>query len=325
VARSKIPQLPERDALFHQPAFNEPSWLETNWFPFLVPERNLRGHVYIGFRTNLGVVFGGVMIWTRDCQSHLDYDYYDTRVHLPMPTSNLDHYRLENGICVKMVEPLQHYLVSYEGFNGMALELEFKAMMQAVDSHAMTIPGGHDFSHFHAVKSALSDSVGHIDQTMMVTGNLRLHGEDIAVAFASNRDHTWGPRPEYGHGQGYFDEGFFGEDLCFHVQTKSDESNEGIVTNGYIIKQGELRKLKAGIGRYTRSGWATTKLEYELEDETGETFLFVGEPTAIAPLPTWPNQYNIAGLTRWTNAGETGWGEYKWHWEVSEMIQHRRR
>ena len=83
--------------------------------------------------------------------------------------------------------------------------------------------------------------------------------------------------------------------------------------------------LKAGEGRYELDGWYTKRLVYELEDERGRTHVFTGEPTAAFVLPTWPNQYNIAAVTRWTHEGETGWGEYKWHWETSAMQAHARR
>ena len=54
-------------------------------------------------------------------------------------------------------------------------------------------------------------------------------------------------------------------------------------------------------------GWLTRRLEYELEDERGRTHRSVGTPTAITLLPTWPNQYNNAGVVRWSSEGRLGW------------------
>lgn len=31
-----IEPVPVTDALLHQPIYNDPTWCETNWFPFLV-------------------------------------------------------------------------------------------------------------------------------------------------------------------------------------------------------------------------------------------------------------------------------------------------
>lgn len=308
-----------REGLLHRPAFADPTWAETNWFTFIVPERNLRGHVYAGFRSNLGVVMSTVTVWSRDCRAVIELDYYDHRVHLPMPASNLDDYRLANGLHVRMEEPLQRWTVTYEGFQGFGLELEATAMMPAVTSHQTRVPDGEDFSHFHVIPAGLDEFSGHIDQTQMVRGEIRLRGETLAIAHPSNHDHSWSSRPEFGHGCGNFDEGFFGEEFAFHVQTRNTTASEGRVTNGYILDKGEVTPLKAGIGRYETDGWFKSRLTYELEDVRGRTYRFVGQPTATTILPTWPNQFNLAGLTRWTYEGESGLGEYKWHWETNEM------
>jgi hypothetical protein len=146
---------------------------------------------------------------------------------------------------------------------------------------------------------------------------MSLYGETIEIAYPGNHDHSWSPRPEYGHGRGYFDEGYFGDDgqgFTFHVQT-DDET----ISNGYVIDGGQLLALKAGEARYERDGRFTTKLEYELEDARGKTHRISGEPTAALIYPTFPNQFNMLSVVNWTYEGEEGWGEYKWHWEVSEM------
>lgn len=124
--------VPARDALLHRPVFGDPTWVETNWFGFLVPERNMRGFVYAGFRSNLGVVMSSIIVWSGDCGSILETDHYDVRVHLPQPPQNLDDYTLANGLHVRMDEPLRRWTIRYAGFNDMALELEATAMMPAV-------------------------------------------------------------------------------------------------------------------------------------------------------------------------------------------------
>jgi hypothetical protein len=315
------------DALFHQPAYRDATWLETNWFSFLVPERNLRGHIYAAFRTNLGVVASRVVIWSSDCPLGLvDADYSDVRNHLPIPPQNLDYYSLANGLTVRTVEPLQSYEIEYHGFDGMSLELTATGLMSAVDSGDTKLATGEEFSHFHFVAAHQGDTKGHIDQTMAMVGTLRLRGEEIAIDYPSNRDHSWSPRPELRHGWGNFDEGCFGDELIFHVQTKADESLQyGAVTNGYVVRNGQLRGLQAGKGAYEMSGYITDRLRYELEDETGETYVIEGRPTSMIRQASsfFPNQYGVHGLTRWTWDGRTGWGEYKWHAEVSEM-QNRR-
>ncbi|HEX3899635.1 MAG TPA: hypothetical protein VHW74_10725 [Mycobacteriales bacterium] len=315
------------DAQFHQPAYRDPTWLETNWFSFLVPERNLRGHVYAVFRVNLGVVASRVVIWSGDCpRGIVDADYSDVRNHLPIPPQNLDNYSLANGLSVRMVEPLQKYEITYRGFEDMSLELVATGLMPAVESRDTKLPDGEEFSHFHLVESHQKDSIGHLDQTMRMVGVLRLRGEEIEIDYPSNRDHSWSPRPELKHGWGNFDEGCFGDELLFHVQTRAADSlEEGNVTNGYVVRDGEVRGLRSGRGSYRMDGWITRTLRYELEDETGETYVIEGEPTNMIQQASsfFPNQYGVHGLTRWSWNGRVGWGEYKWHAEVSEMQSRR--
>ena len=31
------------------------------------------------------------------------------------------------------------------------------------------------------------------------------------------------------------------------------------------------------------------------------------------------NSASCNGVTRWSYEGETGWGEYRWHWGVNEL------
>jgi hypothetical protein len=314
-------RLTPRDALLHEPLYRDPTWLESNWFSFLIPEHNIRGHCIAYFRTNIGVVMSLIQVWSRDSLTLLDLDYWDQQVHLPLPPCNLDDYRLANGLAVKMGEPLQHYSLSYDGFADTHFRLEFEGLMPAVDSRETQLPTGRDFSHFHKVDPRMATNIGHIDQTLAVSGEVTIRGKTYSVDFPSNRDHSWSPRPEKAHGRGYFDEGYFGNgEFCFHVQTLNEQADEAEVTNGYIIDHGELLALKAGVGRYTMDGWLTRRLEYEVEDERGRTHRFVGEPTAITVLQTWPNQYNIGAIVKWAYEGEEGWGEYKWHWEVTDMV-----
>lgn len=309
-----------RDALFHQPLFGEPDWLETNWFSFTVPDSNLRCHIYSAFRTNLGVVFSTVMMWSRDCVTHLDFDHYDARIHLPMPSGNLDRYSLDNGLAVHMTQPLESWDIQYRGANGTVVDLHLEALTPAMDSRDTRVPGGKDFSHFHAVKSMAHTEVGHIDQTVQASGTVQVGGRSLSFNFPTNRDHSWSPRPEYGHGRGNFDEAYFGDDFYFHAQTHEFSDGLHEVTNGYLVEGGEVVLLKAGEARTRRNGCRMEEIIYEIEDARGRSHILVGRPLTNTPLPTFPNQFNLAGVTEWQYRGESGLGEYKWHWEVSEML-----
>jgi hypothetical protein len=305
------------DMWFHQPRYRDYRWLETNWFSWLIPEERMRCHLRAAFRTNLGVVQQTCFVFSDPdpVVGELGADYADVRNHVPMPPHNLNDYKLTSGMAVKVLKPMKEWSVRFDGLNDTMFDLHYRALMPPV----------------HISESVTEDSEhatiahGHLDQTMMVTGTVRIAGRDLTVNFPSQRDHSWSPRPEEfasGYGipmSGNFDSGHFGEDFTFFVQTRNPWENleRGIVHNGYILDHGELLRLKHGEGRYTYedNGWATTYLEYELEDEKGRTHLFKGEPVSL-----YRNGVGTLAVVKWTTEGkEVGWGEYNWHGDIVQM------
>ncbi|MDT2006281.1 hypothetical protein FXW78_19210 [Rhodococcus opacus] len=238
-----------------------------------------------------------------------------------MPAGNLDAYELANGLTVTMTDPMKEWDIQYRGPNDTVIDLHLTALMDPLMSHDTAVPGGHDFSHFHAVKDLAKDSVGHIDQTLQSTGSVHVGGQTFDFDFPSNRDHSWSPRPEYGHGRGNFDEAYFGSDMLFHMQTIEKTPGSQSLTNGYLIDHGELVLFNAGEARVkSADDYRISEIEYEIEDDRGRTHVLTGRPLVTSVFPTWPNQYNLAGVVNWTYESEKGLGEYKWHWEVSDMI-----
>lgn len=307
------------DLYFHPPRYRDHRWLETNWFTWLLPERAMRGHLRSAFRTNLDVVETLVFVFDdpEPAQGILGLRYLDHRSHVPMPVTNLDHYRLESGVEVRMVEPMKRWQLRYEGSADTRWDLEVEAMMPPV----LTSETGTEESARATIRHS------HIDQMMRVRGDVRVRGEDLRVDFASPRDHSWSPRPESTSGYGYpmcgnFDWGSFGpagQDFTFFVQTRNEWSDlrRGRVHNGFLLEGGELLRLRAGEGRYRYAvdDWWITGLEYELEDERGRTHRFSGTPKSFYR----PGTGTLA-VVEWRSAGgEVGWGEYNWHGDLYEL------
>ena len=312
------------DTRFHQPAFHEPSWTETNWFCWIVPEAKMRGHLRVLFKANLGVVASEILVYSKVCDSVLDADYYHERFHMPMPADNLHNYRTEHGVSVKMTEPLQRWLVRYDGMHDTVFDLEAEGLHPPLDTSETRVPDSRPgYTAFHRLEAG-SKRVGHIDQTMHMTGTVRINGRDYDVDFPAQRDHSWSPRAEFNHRiRGNFDDGHFGRDFTFQVQTRNDSFDAGEVTNGYILDHGTVIALKAGTARYERDGLVIKRLEYDLEDVNGKSYRFTGTPETRF----WNasgNAYSVIGFTRWEHEGEAGIGEYRWHWDV-QLLQGLRR
>jgi hypothetical protein len=184
----------------------------------------------------------------------------------------------------------------------------------------LTVPdSGAGYAIFQRHDPSTPMVTGHIDQTMHVEGEVVLNGREFQVDFPSNRDHSWSPRREYGHNlMGNFDEAHFGRELSFLLQTRNDELERGTVTHGYLRQGREVIALKAGLGRYRFENWVIQELEYEIEDANGRSYLLKGEPVSFTE-SYQANAFSVTGMVRWTLAGEIGWGDFKWHWDVQKM------
>jgi len=307
------------DMYFHPPRYRDHRWLETNWFSWTIPEKAMRGHVRCAFRTNMNVVESLVFVYDNpDPRAGvLGTRYDDRRSHVPMPVTNLDDYRLESGIHVRMTRPMAEWSLRYDGLADTVLDLHFEAMMPPVHVTETSTDSEASATIRH----------GHIDQMMRVRGVARIRGEDHPIDFAAPRDHSWSPRPESSSGYGYpmsgnFDYGSFGpggQDFTFFVQTRNDwdDLRKGHVHNAYLIDHGELLRVVAGEGHYTYAPdeWYITAVEYELEDERGRTHLFRGTPRSFHR----PGSGALSVVEWQSDAGEKGWGECNWHGDLYEL------
>ncbi len=308
------------DAKFHAPAKGVDSWCETSWFGFTIPEERMRGTTYALFRTNLGVCRSMIQVYSKTQRHVLALDYLRDDYHMAIPPENLDDFRLPNGLRVKMTKPMEEWLVQFDDGRGTRWDLVQTALMPPVSISEIALPdSGAGYAIFQRDDPTARVSTGHIDQTMHVQGEVVVNGRQLRVDFPSNRDHSWSPRREHGHNiMGNFDEAHFGSELSFLLQTRNDELEEGTVTHGYVREGREVIPLKAGVGRYRFDDWAIAALEYEVEDAKGRTHRLLGEPVSFAECYQ-ANAFTMTGVVRWSLAGETGWGDFKWHWDVQKM------
>jgi len=247
-------------------------------------------------------------------------DYLRDEYHLAMPEGDLDDYQLANGLSVEMTRPLEEWVIQFDDGRGCHWELLQTALMPAVSITELAVPdSGPGYAVFQRHDTEGPMRTGHIDQTMHVSGEVRLNGRKFQVDFPSNRDHSWGPRREFGHNiMGNFDEAHFGSERSFLLQTRNDELETGTLTHGYLREGREVIPLKAGVGRYRCENWVIQELDYEIEDARGHTHRLHGEPVSYGE-SYHANAFTTTGLVRWSLEGETGWGDFKWHWDVQRL------
>lgn len=294
----------EKDDLLHLPTSNDPTWIETNFFSFTIPEHRIHGLLFAGFRTNLKLVGSLVAVWQGSKKQPLEADHYDLRSYIPFPDGDLNDYRLANGLSVKILDPMMRYQVDYtDAKRGTEIHLVFEAIMPPV-----SYPGG-----------------AHFDQAGKVDGTLVLAGKEYRIDCFAPRDHSWGPRPEtpaiappvsWLHG-------IFDRDFAFHLMATDDFSSKPFwagaypvpegknIVGGYIFKNGVVTQVTTARKRTLRTAGTLIPSGYVLEliDDRNSSYVFRGEVTALLPIFVSGNTMVMEAQTRWSYGDRIGWGE----------------
>jgi hypothetical protein len=323
------------DAALHVPTSDDPTWAETNFWGFYVPELKLNCGVYALFRPNLGVALSTVCMNSRRTYAHWEADYCDLQMHLPMGKDfDLMDYRLANGLSVRAVEPNMAYEVDFDDGDGTEIHFAYRSLMPAFDIHdpdqdpmkaaqletqrqaaassgTPRTPGGGDG---HAGSFAWGTAYnGHFDQTGVFEGEVVLGGSTTPFRCVSTWDHSWGPRSErHAHTMSWL-HAHFSDDFAFHAIFDFDTSDGGRelrLTHGYVLENGEVFGLRAGRGETVRKGYYPEEKIIEVTDRTGRTFSFRGEALTSFPWQAWPNVVGFNALLHWEDGeGRTGLGE----------------
>jgi hypothetical protein len=207
-----------------------------------------------------------------------------------------------NGIHVTALEPLTKYRITYEDPGALEFDLQFDAIM-APNPHPIGVAPFFKGRHF--------------DQPGRLTGEMRLHGERIAVDCFSTRDRSWGPRPA---GRPKKPDGgaaltrFGGIGYCFGAADASNawlvysspDEEKDLVQCGFLLRDGVYGHVLAG-ERHLRfdgqTGWPT-QMELAGYDDLGRQFAVRGEAVSRH----WRGHGGDT-LFHWTWDGLDGWGE----------------
>nr|MCQ3811312.1 hypothetical protein [Acidimicrobiia bacterium] len=114
------------------------------------------------------------------------------------------------------------------------------------------------------------------------------------------------------------DDGHWGDDFHFLVQTRNDTPDSCVITHGYLLDGGDIVRIAEGTGRFELDEYRTKALVYEIADERGRHHRFEGRVArTIEKVST--NAFSCNGFVDWDYQGEPGIGEYRWHWGVKEL------
>jgi hypothetical protein len=291
------------DDLFHRAESTEPNIVESVWWNFYIPEKNLDAEIYLNFRHNLGIAYAGIYIWDEFCKHFTDLRYFDTRSYLPIPQADLDDITLGNGLSMKVLEPLRSYEIAYSGFNRTTLALRFDALAEPMGFEGPiteTDRGRYVRGHF--------DQVGHM------SGTLQLDGERMQIDCITQRDRSWnsvrredpGHPPDVGWHSAHFGDELWVQCWIWHAEPVATDLQGGIV-----YKRGRPVRIVCAERRSERDaqGIEPRIVYLKVKDAEGEVFEITGQVRNMFPWPGWFNMVGFAGLVEWTWGSRTGWGE----------------
>ena len=131
---SRIPEGIElregNEALIHDDNFHDPEsdhWWEheTFWFWFFNPERKLGCWSYHYVRPTIGIAGGGVFLFDDTAWFHMETPYYVNYSNTPMPAErDLRDFTFPSGQRIEMVEPLEHYRLTFADPSTLAMSFE---------------------------------------------------------------------------------------------------------------------------------------------------------------------------------------------------------
>jgi hypothetical protein len=281
------------DDTFH-PMTDDPWWTETIWFAWMVPERNLLGYFYPVFRPNLGVEFGGVIVFDHTAELPWELPVFHYDWHLKMPADlDLRDARLPNGMSIKAIEAGRVYELGYTS-DELKLDLRYEALFRPMLSR-----GTPPFT-----------VAGHLDQPGHVTGSMVLHGEEIAVDCFAMRDRAWGPRRDGRQPKVGYAYATRSADSAFLAVSVHKRGGLDLVTTGFLMRDGDWVRLCKGtreVERDERGRPAVVTIN--AEDELGRQVQAVGRVVSRQVFTAYPSMFCWNSLVRWEYEGVECWGE----------------
>jgi hypothetical protein len=330
------------DDTYH-PFSDDPYWVETTWWSFNIPERQLGGWLHAAYWAGRNEVTWRVFVWDPRGTDPGRLAYYKGAADVAMsPNPDLRDITFPaGGFSVKVLKPLMDYHIGYADREAdFAIEFEH----QSVHSPRRFTPGEAPAMHNP-----------HLDQLGKLSGELTLNGERIPIQCYSVRDRTWGPRgghhaqsqkPEYvrgehavahpggsrwreiererGRGRIQYVFGHTDEHTGFLSFVRPQDGNAlgwSPLNVGWLLKNGifeRLDKTKSRMRNYRdpHTGWSA-HMELDLTDVTGRSMQAEG----MALSYMCENAAGANALMRWEYEGKIGWGEDQDGWRLDHFTK----
>ena len=259
-------------------------WTETIWFAWTIPERNMLGYFYPGFRKNLGIHFDGALLVDHTAELPWELPFFDYNWHCALPLdTDLRCFDLASGMRLRCIEPMRAYEFGYS-HTEFELDLRYEAIMRPMVSR-----GTPPFNK------------GHIDQPGRSTGAMVLHGERFEIDCYGMRDRSWGPRqdgrrqPKVGYTYA-----IASPDSAF-LSVSIDRSGQDGVATGFLMRDGVWSHLRHGERRVERDEQGRPHtITIVAEDELNRVVEAVGAALSRQVFTAYPSMFCWNSLVRWS-------------------------
>jgi hypothetical protein len=286
---------------YHPPTSDDPTWVETAWFPFWLPETGTSVHVRVWFRPNVGQMGGAVTAWRGD-DRYLAHDGWTEDMTEPPDLRDL---RAANGFHLEGLTPLDTYRLTHAA-GSVELDVTFRALMEPNPVAPEESPGMFD---------------GHLEQPGNVTGRVRLGDRWFDVDCASVRDRSWGPRTmrpglRLGNAHGTATDG-----TGFFTYVNPDADGRERITGGYWLVDGQAARLVDGERRTEVDGDFPTGVTIDAHDAVGRHLVAHGTCRNRQAVDAGHGLYAVLNLVEWDlGDGRIAWGENHDIWSQDDWL-----
>jgi len=282
------------------PIGDDPTWTESSWFSWAIPERGICGLVWNHFRPNMNCVCGGPAMWDASGELVWDFRYFDFQTLRPLPAGrwgeDYDKYDFVTpwSMEYRMLEPLQRYRMLYDRA-GFRLDLTFTAI---APPNVMGNPPTQQLERAFKL---------HFEQPGRIAGHVELDGESMAVDCFSIRDGGHGPRSLEAAKPGGYAWCTADEGNGWHILAPDASGPVARAVGGYILLDGVMSPVTQGTRRVLeRDGPKPVAVEIRLTDELGREVHATGRAQAAARFMLFPDRGQWWTLYAWDYDGFTG-------------------
>jgi hypothetical protein len=310
---------------FHFKPDSHWQWVETIYLAFNVPQANLNGGVYILTRPMLGACMCDVTVNDRLAFLWEDQLYVDNQQHLPCPKSMSD-FSLPNGVTFKVIEPLKHYKLTYQGIDDTRFDLEYFSLHAPYDINDPAMDPMAAKRQSHHGEAWDSSWSGHYDMKYRVKGEIVVRGRRYAVDCLDGGDRSWGPRVERDNSSVLYLGAGFENDFAVHLFTGHDISKTaemGPHISGFILEDGKTYGITESRGKQEYFKAVPIGGEFEVTDVRGKKFAFTQSAVNCSYWAPYPSNTYLQTLMRVNYNGKIGYGFQQMGLSRAYLTRHR--